>query len=210
MWYRDKVLKSPAGLGTTMAATPAVLRLHLDGKPIIKGDDGKWMAKGQTPDQDEVVGGSPLRQAFLKKGRGLAVKSHLEGHAGEEALSAIRSGSLDKAEVRLLLSKAAEELAAWAKANGKAVEEDAQLATLDWQKVETDTGPASTGDSDPTAEREWWPKWYWDLIKPGTGEVELTIRSKVAPTLLKVSPGCSKFVTLLIGEEHLPKHIEST
>ncbi|PWN90388.1 hypothetical protein FA10DRAFT_286099 [Acaromyces ingoldii] len=191
MWYRDKVLKSPAGLGTTMAATPAVLRLHLDGKPIIKGDDGKWKAKGQTPDQDEVVGGSPLRQAFLKKGRGLAVKSHLDGNAGEEALSAIRGGSLDKAEVRLLLSKAAEDLIAWAKANGKAVEEDAQLTTLDWQKVEADTGPASTGDSDPTAEREWWPKWYWDLIKPGTGEVELTIRSKVAPTLLKVSwEGC--------------------
>lgn len=206
-WYRDNVLKSrTGGMGSTMVATPVVLRLHLDGKPIVRNEEGKWIAKGQGPGhEDELIGGSPLRKAYLKKGRGLHVTSHLGGSAGEKVLKAIRSNASSD-ELRTLLNAAAADLVEWVKAKSRReLEMDVQLASLDWRTVdapaaiESSSSIGTSSSSSPnqadlsvnTELTEWWPKWYWDLVKSATGEVELTIRSKAAPTLLKVSwEGC--------------------
>lgn len=76
---------------------------------------------------------------------------------------------------------------------------DPWLAALDWSAVPAPTqGPPShattksksksKADAEPKA---YWPKWYWDLAKPKKdvppGTVDITVRTRVAPLLLRLS-----------------------
>jgi DNA polymerase gamma 1 len=183
-WYRDKVLKSTAGIGPTMALSAAILRLRHQGRPFLKNEEGDWQAVDATGAAIETVKGSPLKQTYLKKGSGLEVKSGL-GQKGEEVLASIRE-SMGSDTIRGNLRSAADELVAWASRHKEEVEKDAQLQMLDWSPVEepTDDQLNLTAEGFPT---EWWPKWYWDLYKSATGELEVTIRSKIAPLLLRLT-----------------------
>ncbi|UZJ52498.1 hypothetical protein CBS101457_001818 [Exobasidium rhododendri] len=188
-WYRDKVLKSASGIGPTMALAPTVLRLHQSDRPIVKRSvDGKWVIEGSSMEDDIDLKGSPLRQAYLRKDAGFDVKSKL-GKVGEAALTAIRMGS-DSDVVRQCLREAADALVAMANNNEEIVKRDSQLALLDWTPSEfipeiiTDDADESSGE---LKDQVWWPKWYWDLYKPATGQLEVTIRTKVSPILLCVT-----------------------
>lgn len=190
-WYRDKVLRSPSGVGRSMAITPILLRLHRGEQPILKREDGKWVVQGTSEVDDEDLKGSPLRQAYLKRPEAAKLRSVL-GKPGTAALEALRENGNDDT-IRASLREAAEALVVWAQQNQDEVRNDSQLKTLDWTGVEAPEERQSVnadigeGDASPAHPREWWPKWYWDLIKPGTGQLEVTIRSKVAPLLLRLT-----------------------
>ena len=191
-WYRDKVLKSTSGLGPSMAITPAILRLHVDDRPIFRRADGRWIIQALAGEGDVELTGSPLRQNYLKKADGANVKSKL-GPAGEAVLKAIRTGS-GADEVRACLREAADVLVSQAAEDKNDFAQDNQLASLDWtpseavperNAAESDEASAGAGVDD------WWPKWYWDLCKSATGQLEVTIRSKISPLLLRVTwQGC--------------------
>jgi DNA polymerase gamma 1 len=192
-WYRDKVLGSSSGLGPAMALTPAILRLHHDDRPIYKRADGKWVIQGQDEAHDVDIKGSPLRKLFLKAEQGLEVKSKL-GQVGEAVLTAIRAGSGGD-EVRDHLREAANALVQLMAEDPKIIKNDPQLSLLDWTPSESIPAVSAQSLEDGAVPEEedltWWPKWYWDLYKPAIGQLEVTIRSKIAPLLLCVTwQGC--------------------
>jgi DNA polymerase gamma 1 len=191
-WYRDKVLASNSGLGPSMAISPVILRLHYDGRPIDKRADGKWVIQGSDESQDIDIKGSPLRKAFLKKGQGPKVESQL-GQVGESVLTAIREGSGGD-EVRDRLREAADALVLMTSEDPDIIAMDAQLSQLDWTPSEEPPVLSEQSADEGTATQQdltWWPKWYWDLYKSATGQLEVTIRSKIAPLLLCVTwQGC--------------------
>ncbi|KAI3485731.1 hypothetical protein L1887_50887 [Cichorium endivia] len=127
------------------------------------------------------------------------------GPTGEAILSAIlsRDASLSD-ETAAQLRTLAESIKDLSEAE---IQADAQLAQLDWSLKDIrleevrelqrnkQTSPETDGENDGAlasiAEPAWWPKWYWDLYKSATGELQVTIRSSIAPVLLKISwRGC--------------------
>lgn len=200
-WYRDAVLKSKSGIGPRSNVAPLVLRLRLDGRALRRDPSGGWVAPG-VKDEEELEG-SPLTRAFAKKGQAKRVTS-AAGDLGSQALEAIWSGQDDE-EVRRLLKAVADQLVESVQ-DGEAPDES--LRELDWTVTlvrdasdttsasETSSIAGSAEKADPNAmtEPEWWPKWYWDLHKSATGQLELSTRSKIAPLLLNISwRGCPLF-----------------
>ncbi|PWN37609.1 uncharacterized protein FA14DRAFT_142034 [Meira miltonrushii] len=190
-WYRDKVLKPDTGLGRSMSLTPAILRLQHRSRPFVKDDVEKgWTTSAGEGDEEPFkVKGTPLKQTVLKKDSEQDISSGL-GPAGQEALESLRNGESDDV-IRAKLRSAADALVEWASEHPEEVKSDAQLSLLDWTPVEEPTLSESQSETDDPASQEWWPKWYWDLYKSATGELEITIRSKIAPILLCLTwQGC--------------------
>lgn len=181
-WYRDKVLKPETGLGRSMSLTPAILRLQHRSRPFVKDELEKgWTAFSDAGNEEPFkVKGTPLKQTILKKDSDNDITSGL-GPAGQAALDSLRNGESDEI-IRAKLRSAAEALVEWANEHPEKVKNDAQLGLLDWTPVEEPVG--ETEDQNSQNAEEWWPKWYWDLYKSATGELEITIRSKIAPILL--------------------------
>ena len=71
-------------------------------------------------------------------------------------------------------------------ANEDSCKGDPWLQQLDWSRPETEVN-----DLHPPPSPTVWPKWYWELTKPQKdllpGTVDLTVRSRVAPLLLRLS-----------------------
>ncbi|SAM84726.1 uncharacterized protein UBRO_06061 [Ustilago bromivora] len=203
-WYRDGVLrnKTKDGFSPKSIIAQQLLRLRIDGKAVLKSGSRGWMLEDAT-----ALVGSNLFAATALKRYGSQITSNA-GPTGSQILSAIVSGesflSPDKINSKLReLADAVKELPE------EDIQADAQLAQLDWLlkdirleevtalRGSRDATPDSDSDSmasaelDTIAEPAWWPKWYWDLYKSATGELHVTIRSAIAPILLKISwRGC--------------------
>ena len=204
-WYRDQVLrnKTKAGFGPKSLVAQQLLRLHLDDRPIVREGTRGWQVMEDGADgTDEGVSlgvSNLLGASFLKK-KGSALTS-AAGPLGQKILRMVREdGGQDRdEEVKNLLRQLAEEVK---QLPAEDVDADPQLAELDWtlreiRIEELNQGSVEKHDSDssvptpPVREPEWWPKWYWDLYKAATGELQVTIRSAIAPLLLKISwRGC--------------------
>ncbi|SPO40736.1 related to MIP1 - DNA-directed DNA polymerase gamma catalytic subunit, mitochondrial [Pseudozyma flocculosa] len=208
-WYRDAVVrnKTKSGFGPKTLAAQQLLRLHLDGAPLIR--EGKsWTTVPVAGKGAIEITGNILGAPSLKK-HGAVLESRA-GSAGERVLAAIKGElDLDDDEVAALLREVAEAAKAL---DLQTAAKDVQLSQLDWSPKElrrdelmATTAAAAAASLSPSpdgsgadvvvaAEPEWWPKWFWDLVKSSTGELAVTIRSAVAPLLLKVSwRGCPLF-----------------
>ncbi|KAJ1023182.1 hypothetical protein NDA16_003335 [Ustilago loliicola] len=203
-WYRDGVLRNKTKHGFSPKSTVAqqLLRLQIDGKTVLKGESRGWMLEDGT-----ALVGSNLFAATALKRYGGQMSSNA-GPTGSAILSAVLTGDTptppDEINSQLReLADAVKDL------SDLEVQADAQLSQLDWSlkdiRLEEVTAlrgsreatPESESDSnasaefDTIAEPAWWPKWYWDLYKSATGELQVTIRSAIAPILLKISwRGC--------------------
>ncbi|PWN22360.1 hypothetical protein BCV69DRAFT_297652 [Microstroma glucosiphilum] len=176
-WYRDLVL-GPRPPSTAQGTAAEMLLLTLDGQPIVK-QDGKWFAGA------ELLPSMPTSKQFLLSDAGRTVRSAL-GEEGEAVLTAVRE-KLPKAEVSERLRAAAELVLAQSGSNSSL---RTKLDALDWTTVHAPV-PEDEASTTSGSEEVTWPKWYWDLFKSATGLLELTIRTKIAPLLLKVSwRGC--------------------
>lgn len=167
-WFRDRVTNARGPLSTRHKFVPLVLRLRTEDGALITLQDGRWVAR--SPEGDTPLPGSPISAAFLRKN---TLRSDA-GKLGDEALSAI----VDR--------EPAETVDAALRALAKATSEmdadeacaDERLAQLDWTPVV---------DKNSNEPEPWWPRWYWDLFDSATGELEITIRSKIAPLLLQIA-----------------------
>ncbi|SPO28436.1 related to MIP1 - DNA-directed DNA polymerase gamma catalytic subunit, mitochondrial [Ustilago trichophora] len=196
-WYRDGVMRNKTKDGFSPKSTIAqqLLRLRIDGKAVLRGESKGWILEDGTA----LVGSNLFAATALK--RYSNKMSSAAGPSGAAVLSAILAGeSLASVEIKRqlrTLADAAKEL------SETEVQADAQLAQLDWSlkdiRLEELNALRGNGEelTDSRAAQEavvepaWWPKWYWDLYKSATGELQVTIRSAIAPILLKISwRGC--------------------
>lgn len=196
-WYRDGVLRNKTKDGFSPKSTIAqqLLRLRIDGKAVLRGEGRGWMLEDDTA----LVGSNLFAASALKKYGGRM--SSDAGHIGSEILASITAGEpATSSDVNNQLRELAELVKQF---SDEEVQADAQLAQLDWspkdirleelralrgiseEQAEAD-GATMTG-SEAIPEPAWWPKWYWDLYKSATGELQVTIRSAIAPILLKIS-----------------------
>ncbi|SPO29438.1 related to MIP1 - DNA-directed DNA polymerase gamma catalytic subunit, mitochondrial [Ustilago trichophora] len=200
-WYRDGVMRNKTKDGFSPKSTVAqqLLRLRIDGKAVLRSESRGWMLEDGT-----ALVGSNLFAATALKRYGSKMSSDA-GPTGAAILSAILTGK-SSAAVEINgqlrgLADAAKEL------SETEVQADAQLAQLDWTLKDirleelnalrgngeepTDSDGTTRAAQDAVVEPAWWPKWYWDLYKSATGELQVTIRSAIAPILLKISwRGC--------------------
>ncbi|PKI84234.1 Mip1p [Malassezia vespertilionis] len=168
-WWRNKVAQNSKALGSRHAIVPLLLRLRLDGNPLVP-NKRQWVA--QTAEGDVVLDAAPLSQAFLSKAAGLTSGA---GSDGAKALEALAEGDKDNAD--RLLREIADALSAM---DRDTAANDPQLSLLDWTMVPY-TPPEMQGPA------PWWPKWYWDIYSAKDKNLELTIRTKTAPILLKLA-----------------------
>ncbi|PWN52838.1 hypothetical protein IE53DRAFT_325897 [Violaceomyces palustris] len=205
-WYRDHVLKNKSknGFSHRSPIVPLLLKLCYDGRRVLKREDRGWKAEpehGSSEGAELLTGGHLLlSDSFLKK-NGERLQSS-SGELGDRALQAIRE-SRDGNEIKDLLIELANSIKDLSPSETQA---DPQLSQLDWTPRDIDFRdpepsialPSSMAEQEGAArardpvQLEWWPKWYWELCK--SGELQVTIRSMVAPLLLKISwRGCPLF-----------------
>lgn len=201
-WYRDGVIrnKTKDGFSPKSVIAQQLLRLTIDGKAVLRSDGRTWRLEDGTP----LVGTNLFAATALKK-YGNRMSSNA-GPTGSAILSAIISGeSAASAHLNSQLRELADSVKQMC---DEEVQANAQLAQLDWSSKDirldelnalhgvSDESAAKTTGTEPVgakamAEPAWWPKWYWDLYKSATGELQVTIRSAIAPILLKISwRGC--------------------
>lgn len=162
-WWRYRIAQGKTLLTTRIRLVAQMLQLRCDGKPVLLGEGNRWYLQGaHTP-----LPSSPLSQAMLKK----HTITSASGPLGEKILAAIQQGG-DRHEVDKLLRKLAEQV------RDQGPGEELCLQQLDWTDVPY---------QDPTERAPWWPKWYWDLYDASKKDVEITIRAKIAPLLLKIA-----------------------
>ncbi|PWY97144.1 hypothetical protein BCV70DRAFT_167566 [Testicularia cyperi] len=206
-WYKDNVIrnKSKAGFGPKSAVAQQLLRLRIDGKAVVRAA----ATRGWQLEDGTVLSGSNLLSAAALKRYGSKMTSDA-GEAGTAILDAVTGQKpLDDRELMQLTRSIADNVKAMPSSD---IELHVQLNQLDWTEkdirvdelmalrngnvvgeTEEDTteGSQDARTSAPSYEPEWWPKWYWDLYKSATGELQVTIRSAIAPILLKISwRGC--------------------
>lgn len=161
-WWRDRVANAKTKLSARVKIVPQLLQLQCDGNWVVM--DGKRWAMQCGKDIVELPG-SPLSQAVRKK----HVITSGGGALAEKALNAVLMSSCDSDSI-------VRELALMIRDQGH--RDQPGLTQLDWTPVPY---------HDPAAQAPWWPKWYWDLYDAQAQDVEVTIRTKIAPILLKIA-----------------------
>lgn len=192
-WFRDYALGKREPTASQMISSHILLAsrngspLHLNGK--------SWFVESEDLHTSKLTS-----KSFLSSVAATNLKSDL-GSQGDAVIAAIRDKG-SKEAVTQALRAAAEAL------HFRAMEDatiKARAADLDWKMV---ARPEKTSDDSTPAEA--WPKWYWDLFKASTGRMELTIRTKIAPLLLKVSwRGCPLFTSREHGWIYLHRPLQN-
>ncbi|SJX64256.1 related to MIP1-DNA-directed DNA polymerase gamma catalytic subunit, mitochondrial [Sporisorium reilianum f. sp. reilianum] len=201
-WYRDGVLRNKTKDGFSPKSTIAqqLLRLRIDGKAVLRGEGRGWMLDDGTA----LVGSNLFAASALKK-YGAQMTSDA-GAIGSEILASITAG--DSATSSIDVNGQLRDLAdSVRQLSDDEAQADVQLAQLDWSLKDirleelralrgiseepSEADGATSAGAEAIPEPAWWPKWYWDLYKSATGELQVTIRSAIAPILLKISwRGC--------------------
>lgn len=162
-WWRDRIANGKSLLTPRIRLVAQLLQLRCDDVPVLLGEGGRWFVQNvETP-----LRGSPLSQAMLKK----HTITSAAGPLGEEILTAIQQGG-DRHELDTKLRELAEQV------RDQGPGEELCLQQLDWTDVPY---------QDPSERAPWWPKWYWDVYDASQKDVEITIRAKIAPLLLKIA-----------------------
>lgn len=167
-WCSGKVLDAGHRLTPRWALVPLLLQVRVDGHRVYPGADRRWVAR-DAHDHETPLRASPLAAETRKhhrvtSGASREVKAAFAavcGGAGADEVHARLRAVVDK--VRALGATRAAR--------------DPQWAALDWRTV-----------SRPDASYAgWWPKWFWEAYSARDNEVALSIRSKLAPLLLKLA-----------------------
>ena len=135
-----------------------LLQLRCDGDAVVY-DAAKRRWAVEREGALHALPSSPLSQAMRQR-------HTITSEAGADVLAAVLRGDGDAA-VRALALRVRE-----------APGPHPALAQLDWTRVPF---------TDANERAPWWPKWYWDLYDARTKEIDVTIRAKIAPLLLKIA-----------------------
>lgn len=164
-WWKEKVANFAKPLSARHKFVPLLLQLTCDGYPVTvdSANPKKWVFVRDG--EEHPLAASPLSQSMFKKHEILSEA----GPLGAQSLLAIQEGNKD-------MDQLLRQLAEWQKEHGDRA--DLRLSQLDWTAVPY---------HDPNLSTPWWPKWYWDLYSIAEKSLEVTIRSKIAPLLLKIA-----------------------
>ncbi|EEB93410.1 hypothetical protein MPER_07935, partial [Moniliophthora perniciosa FA553] len=192
-WYA-MVQSEPLGKKSMERIFPLLLRLAFDGVPMSFTPSEKWFYNrdGDISRLPTAINGKKTisilyRQHALPLLEDTSMtscdvelaKNITQGETGEDIVKAV-----------LELARVAYETPASER------EQDPWLRQLDWKEYEVN----SAGEVKPRSKKAakppkpppvYWPKWFWDLTKPKKdmppGSLDITIRNRYAPLLLKMS-----------------------
>jgi DNA polymerase gamma 1 len=181
-WFKA-LLSDPFRPGPLRAIVPFMLNLAFDGAPVVYSSEHGWhtVVDGQI---------TPLPRSGSAKGK---VTSLLTPKNGLPHLKSGRLTSNNPALTELIASGDRSEvtkeslfqLAEAILSDGLPHESDPWLSQLDWSTLKPKK--AEKSQLPPVL----WPKWYWDLTAPKKdlppGTVDITIRTRYSPILLKLS-----------------------
>ncbi|KAL0960736.1 hypothetical protein HGRIS_005759 [Hohenbuehelia grisea] len=192
-WY-SAVLLDPLGKLPLERILPLLLCLQYDGHPMQYTTKERWHF---------VSDGQILR---LDSAKGTKTSTIL---SRKHAVNVLRSGRMVASDVELALAisqgdkspEVADRVLTLANrvyesTSAEAAHADQWLSQLDWTLVEQNDSTASKRPKKAKAKAVkpppvYWPKWYWDLTKPKkglpAGTLDVTVRSRVAPLLLRLS-----------------------
>ncbi|KAJ7224410.1 DNA polymerase family A-domain-containing protein [Mycena pura] len=195
-WYAD-LRKSPLSARSIERVLPLLLQLTYDNQPIRWSSKEKWHYL------------SPADQSITRfdTARNLKTSTVL---CAKHALKAFNEGKMSSCNVDLaiLISQGergedvvdkvnvlADRIYSDWQNGGLDVRKDLWLTQLDWTLVDgyESATPKKRKKKAPPLKSDpvLWPKWYWDLTKPKKdmppGTLDITIRSRIAPLLLKLS-----------------------
>jgi len=181
-WFKT-LLSKPFQPSTLRNIVPFVLNLAFDGAPVAYSSDYGWhtivdgqitplLPSGSSKSKVTNLLGPKNSLPLLKSGRLTSNDPALAEHiAGGDRSESTAKSLFQLAETILL--------------DGSTKESDPWLSQLDWSVPL----PKKTKKSNlpPVV----WPKWYWDLTAPKKdllpGTVDITIRTRFSPLLLKLS-----------------------
>lgn len=174
--------KGPFNTSVKNNVLPFILRLAYDGYPLSYSSKEGWT----YVDKDGEVRRPNDRDSRIHTilGKTVGFKGLANGRltsVDNELAKELASGEENEA----LVSKVGD-LAANVLANRNDLEEDPWVSQLNWKGSGPSVGMIEEEQYKPVL----WPKWYWDLAKPKKGmppgTLDLTIRSRLAPLLLKL------------------------
>ena len=181
-WFKT-LLSNPFQPSTLRTVVPFVLGLAFDGAPVTYSSERGWhtVVDGQI---------TPLPPFGSSKGKitNLLTPKNCLPHLKSGRLTSndpvlaelMAAGDRSKATEKSLVHLAEAVLS-----DGSSHGSDPWLSQLDWSV------PRSKKIKKPKLPPVIWPKWYWDLTAPkkdlSPGTVDITIRTRFSPLLLKLS-----------------------
>ncbi|KAI0347454.1 gamma DNA-directed DNA polymerase [Trametopsis cervina] len=186
-WYRTFVA-GPLASTSVNAILPYLLKVSYDGHPLIHTPSDKWhyVENGEVKRLPTSTKSKTLN--VLSQSHGLpALKSGRLQAADLEVVQAIISGTITPDIESRITSLAEKALAT----DGDTIRRDAWLKNLDWKAVAISSTTKAKATARAKSPPVMWPKWYWDLTRPqkdvAPGTVDLTVRNRLAPILLRLS-----------------------
>ena len=198
-WYKEFITAGPFSAGCINRIMPFLLRLSHDSNPVQYSPSERWhFRKDNSVVRPPTASTKVVTLLGVSHGVPNLKSGWLESEHPELAL-AIASGDQSPTTTQHVLDLAGEVL----QSSPAEIEQDPWLSQLSWKAVELSPNDSSEPPSEPKPARRkkkpvpikpppvYWPKWYWDLAKPKKdtppGTLDLTVRNRFAPLLLKLS-----------------------
>ena len=181
-WFKT-LLSKPLQPSTLRAIAPFILNLAFDGAPVVYSSEYGWhtVVDGQiTPLPSSPSSKGKVTNLFTPKNGLIHLKSSRLTSSNPTLAELIAGGDRLEATGKSLI-----QLAEAILSDGPPHESDPWLSQLDWSIPKPKM--AKKSKLPPVV----WPKWYWDLTAPKKdlppGTVDITIRTRFSPLLLKLS-----------------------
>ncbi|ESK87164.1 dna polymerase gamma [Moniliophthora roreri MCA 2997] len=195
-WYAI-VQSEPLGKKSMERILPLLLQLAFEGVPMSFTPNEKWFYNRTGLDGD--IRRLPTARKGTKTGSILYYRHALPllGNISMTSCDVELAKKISRGEKGEDIKKAVLELARVAyERPASEREQDPWLCQLDWEEVEVDSkgevkSKSKKAAKPPKPPPVYWPKWFWDLTKPKKdmppGSLDITIRNRYAPLLLKMS-----------------------
>ncbi|KAF9480454.1 hypothetical protein BDN70DRAFT_856879 [Pholiota conissans] len=189
-WYMQ-LLVDPFAKQTTERIIPLLLKISYNGIPLHFSVKDSWHYFIDTQMVPLSLRGKGQKTATLfAKYSAKHFSSGLLSSTNNELALDLCHGRKEERERSLVIELANSAL----KATLSQRETDPWLSQLDWSLIPPGQDPTQKRAKKPKSVKPppvFWPKWYWDATKPRKdvppGTLEITIRNRIAPLLLRLS-----------------------
>ncbi|TFK38611.1 DNA polymerase family A-domain-containing protein [Crucibulum laeve] len=195
-WYAE-ILSNPFSEKSLKQIIPIVLRLSYDGHPLrYHYKEGWHYLKDDQISYMDTNGGKKAFQILNKKHALQSLQDGKLTSVDDELLKDFSTTRSEDAQRKLM--QLTESILT--DTDAKTCKDDPWLCQLDWKVVELTSQSNGTKVLKPKkvkapkpvkAPPVLWPKWYWEATKPRKdlppGTLEITVRNRIAPLLLRLS-----------------------
>lgn len=198
-WYKELLISGPLSVTVVNRILPCLLRLSHNGSPVQYSVSERWhFVKDGAVVRPPTATSKVVTLLGASHGVPNLKSGWLQSSQADLAI-AIASGNQSPAVIQHILDIAAN----LARTGLAELEQDPWLRQLSWKptrlpsvdtsQLDDQTKPLKPKKKPAPAKPPpvHWPKWYWDLAKPKkdtpSGTLDLTVRNRFAPLLLKLS-----------------------